>query len=110
MMIEVSLPESVLFADENFGNGRGSYKQTESVAGFKLKNKNDLFSAVLTLAIARIGSFFSIFRDLQSPLSGEKKVQALLFFWRITLMLPSQKIFVTFVYEKTVFLPRALVI
>ena len=31
------------------------------------------FSAVSTLLIARVGAFFSIFRDLQSPLSGRKK-------------------------------------
>ena len=37
------------------------------------------FSAVWTTTIARAGSVFSIFRDLQSPLSGEKKVQALFF-------------------------------
>ena len=33
------------------------------------------FSSVSTLLIARVGAFFSIFRDLQSPLSGEKKCE-----------------------------------
>ena len=37
------------------------------------------FSAVSTPIFASKYSFFSIFRDLQSPLSGEKKVQALFF-------------------------------
>ena len=37
------------------------------------------FSAGSTATIATKYSFFQVFRDLQSPLSGEKKVQALFF-------------------------------
>ena len=37
------------------------------------------FSAVSTATIAGVGAFFQIFRDLQSPLSGEKKVHTLFF-------------------------------
>ena len=37
------------------------------------------FSAVSTPIFTSKYSFFSIFRDLQSPLSGEKKVLALFF-------------------------------
>ena len=45
--------------------GRGTFRQIKTGAGFKLKNKNGPFSSVSTATIARVGSFFSIFRDLQ---------------------------------------------
>ena len=48
-----------------FHLGRGTYTQIKTGAGFKLKNKNGPFSSVSTATIARVGSFFSIFRDLQ---------------------------------------------
>ena len=57
--------------------GWGTYRQIKTGAGFKLKNKNGPFSSIWTATIARVGSFFSIFReqqDLQSfaPLRPQK--------------------------------------
>ena len=45
--------------------GRGTYTQIKTGAGCKIKNKNGPFSSVSTATIAGLGSFFSIFRDLQ---------------------------------------------
>merc|ERR1719174_2717330 len=46
---------------EGHTEGRGTYRQIKTGAGFKLKNKNGPFSSVSTATIARVGSFSAFF-------------------------------------------------
>ena len=67
-----------------------------------------LFSAVSTPQIARVGSFFSIFRNLQSPLSGEEKVRALFFKSHTSVTLHRKSYFGYISYFHSAWIPYTL--